>query len=159
MPTLEDLANGMKSLAQGLPAKANQLKKDIASTVNFDLLQTTPVDTGQAVSNWIVQNASASEETRPPFAPNREGYMKQSSGARAWTHRVDAEVVRQANVAPALALAKETINQAQPGEPIHITNNLDYIQALDEGHSSQAENFVERAIILGTDLQKRAKIL
>jgi hypothetical protein len=157
--SLSEVSKQLRQLAKNLPLRVNDLKKDVTKTINFDLLQTTPVDTGQAVSNWQVQLDSAAEGIRPPFVDTPKGFMKQTSGVRAWNHRSDPEVTRQANIGPALEVASATIEQAQPGQEIHVTNNLPYIQALDEGHSSQAQNFVSRAIILGRDLVTRANLL
>lgn len=139
--SLKELSASVRMLATDLPDRANALKQDVARRINFDLLQTTPVDTGQAVSNWQVQNGEAATEPRPAFV---------AGGA-------EPEATRQANIEPAMQLANETVSAAQRGQPIHITNVLPYIQALDEGHSSQAVNFVSRAIILGTDVVSRAK--
>lgn len=157
--TLGDLAKQMRELAVNIPLRANDLKKNVTRTINFDLLQTTPVDTGLAVSNWQVQLDSAATEPREAFVPTPEGYMKQKDGIRNWTHRGDPEVTRQANIEPALELANQTIESATPEQTIHITNVLPYIQALDEGHSAQAQLFVDRAIILGRDLVSRANLV
>jgi hypothetical protein len=156
---LKSFAQQIRYLANNLPQQANEVKKQIARTVDFDLLQSTPVDTGQAVSNWQVTLNTPADNVRPAFAPPPEGYMKQTNGVRVWTHRADPEATRQANLAPAMQLANQTIDAAQPSDVVHITNNLPYIQALDEGHSSQAENFVDRAILLASDIVKRANIL
>jgi hypothetical protein len=157
--SLKSFAQQIRYLANNLPQQGNEIRKQVARTVDFDLLQTTPVDSGQAVSNWQVTLNTPAEGVRPAFAPSPEGYMKQTSGVRAWAHRVDPEATRQANIAPAMEVANQTIDAAQPDDVVHITNNLPYIQALDEGHSSQAENFVDRAILLASDVVKRANIL
>lgn len=157
--TLAEMSKMLRSVAESLSERANTVRKQIVRTVNFDLLQTTPVDTGQAVSNWQVTVDEIPEGTRPPFVLSREGYMQQRKGEKSWVHRVDSEYTRQQNLAPAMQLANATIDAAKPDETIIITNNLPYIQALDEGHSSQAQNFVERAILLGQDVVTRARIV
>lgn len=156
--TLGELSKQMRQLAKDIPSRANTLKQQVARTINFDLLQTTPVDTGAAVSNWIVNKNEAATEIREPFAPTKEGYMKTTKGVSEWTHRNDPEVTRQANIQPALSLANETIDSSAAGEVIHITNNVPYIQALDEGRSKQANLFVDRAIILGENVVSRATL-
>jgi hypothetical protein len=154
--TLGQLAKEMRDLAAAVPVRANEIKQQVARTINFDLLETTPVDTGLAMSNWIVALDEASADIRGPFVGALEGKMVQKDKVRTWTHRGNTEATRQANKAPALALGNATIDSSQPGQEIHLTNNLPYIQALDEGHSSQAALFVDRAIILGEDLLTRA---
>ena len=156
--TLKGLSAQLRQLADELPIRANRIKQETARVVNFDLLQTTPVDTGQAVSNWQVTNGEPATDPRPAFVPSPEGYMKQADGVKTWTHRGDTEATRQANIQPALKIAEEVIAAATPNEPICITNVLPYIQALDEGHSQQAALFVDRAIILGRDVASRVRI-
>lgn len=157
--TLADLGTQMRKLATDIPVRANTLKQQVARTINFGLLQSTPVDTGLAVSNWQVNLDTAATEPRPAFKPTPEGYMKQTKGERAWTHRGDTEVTRQANIAPALELANQTIDSSTPNQSIHITNVLPYIQALDEGHSTQAELFVDKSILLAEKLITRATLV
>lgn len=156
--TLADLAKNMRALAVSVPVKANVVKQNVVRTINFDLLQSTPVDTGAAVSNWQVQADDAATEAREAFVPSPVGFMKRTDHVGAWTHRNDTEVTRQANIAPALEAAEEVIIALEPGQVVHITNVLPYIQALDEGHSAQAALFVDRAIILGRDTVSRATI-
>lgn len=158
--TFKNLAIDFRELSSTLPERANRAKQVAASTINNDLLQITPVDTGLAVSNWIVTLDTPSTETRSAFIPAKEGYSKQTKGVKNWTHRGDPESTRQANIAPASELARATIESAAPGQPICIANNLDYIQLLDTppGHSSQAVKFVDRAIILGREIASRVTI-
>ena len=155
MASMEDLVKRVDKLIIDVPTIGNERKKAAARVINFDLLQITPVDQGIAMSNWIVQNGDASDELRPAFVPSPTGKSVSSKGKREWTNSVDPEVTRSANFGPANDLAQATIDQAQSGVDLHITNNLPYIQALDQGHSSQAANFVDRAIILGTDRASR----
>jgi hypothetical protein len=157
--TFGELSKQFRELAATLPIRANQAKQVLASTVDADLLRVTPVDTGQAVSNWQVTLDTPATEPIPAYAPAHEGYMKQTKGVKAWTHKAPPEVTRQANAAPASEAARTTIQAAQPGQPIYITNPLDYIELLDQGHSSQAPAlFVDRAIILGRDVLSRVRI-
>ena len=153
--TLKQFAQDMRNLAASLPEKSNEIRKQVARTVNFDLLQTTPVDSGQAVSNWQATLNTPAEDTRPAYVPSPEGRMKRG----VWTHTADPEATRQANIAPAIEAANQVIDAAKPDDVIHFTNNLPYIQALDEGHSTQAANFVDRAILLASEAVKRANIL
>jgi hypothetical protein len=154
--TFQGMSAQFRELAQTLPLRANEAKKTLASTIENDLLQVTPVDTGQAVSNWQVTVDTPAEDTVPPYAPAREGYMK---GVRTWTHRADPSQTRVDNASSALDVSRPIIAGAQPGQPIFITNSVDYIQALDDGHSSQAPAlFVDRAIILGRDVLSRVTI-
>lgn len=157
--TLAEMSKQVRELATNLPVRANALKQQAARTVNFGLLQDTPVDTGLAVSNWQVNLDAAATEPRPAFVPSPEGKTSHKKGVSSRVHVADPEAVRQANIALALPLANETIDSSSPGQPIHLTNVLPYIKALDEGHSAQAELFVDRSIIRAENLVSRASLL
>ena len=157
--TFQGLSAQFRELAQTLSVRANEAKKTLASTIENDLLQVTPVDTGQAVSNWQVTLTAPAEDPIAPYAPAREGYMKQSKGVRTWTHRDDPSQIRADNSSAALEVSRPIIAAAQPSQPIFITNALDYIEVLNQGHSTQAPAlFVDRAIILGRDVLSRVTI-
>lgn len=145
--TLTALSKELRELAAALPERVNVVKQKTARAINNSLLANTPVDTGLAVSNWQVQLDNPATEPRAAFVPTAEGFMKGPAGGKAWTHRADTETTRQANIGPAQAAAEQVITKSQPGQVIHITNTLPYIQALDEGHSAQAELFVDKALI------------
>jgi hypothetical protein len=98
--TLGQLAQYCRNLASELPTRTSDLRKEVARTVNFDLLQVTPVDTGKAVSNWQVTLDAPAEGIRPAYVPSPEGFMQNGT----WTHSVDPELTRQANIAPAMEL-------------------------------------------------------
>ena len=55
---------------------------------------------------------------------------------------------------------RSTIAQRKPGQVIFITNNLPYIQRLNEGSSSQAPaNFVEMAVMEGERVIRKGRLL
>ena len=90
-----------------------------------DVLVESPVDTGRFRSNWMTSVGAPSTETV-------EGTQK----------------VRRAPAST--AEVKEIEDEAKKlGDgvtSIHFTNNLDYAQQLEAGHSSQNEGFVARAV-------------
>jgi hypothetical protein len=91
----------------------------------------TPVDTGRARSNWIVRIGEASSEVREP-----------------------------AEVGSVLAEGQAVISQYRGGSSIHITNNLPYINRLNEGWSAQASpGFVETAVQIATEAVGKSKLL
>ena len=157
--TFGELSKSLRGVAAAIPEGANRIKQQVARAINISLLENTPVDTGLAVSNWQVQLDEGASEQRDAFVPSPSGYMKGKHGSRVWTHQADTEATRQANIAPATELANVTIASAQPGQPIHITNVVEYINALDEGHSAQAELFVDKAFIFAQDTLASAKLL
>ena len=106
----------------------------LALAADQTLVSATPVDTGRARSNWMVQLGSASSETRDPMP---EGQLLSEAAATISAYRS---------------------TPAGPGPEIHITNNLPYIQRLNEGHSAQAPAaFVEQAIQVAYSAVRKAK--
>ena len=95
----------------------------VTLSVNEKLVETTPVDTGFARASWIPSVG----------APSRTvgGAPGSPSGA--------AQAAGQADVATNQEL-----------RTLHITNNVQYIQKLNDGHSGQQPAlFVERSIESG----------
>lgn len=158
--TFGDFAKNLRQAAKDLPVRVNALKVQVAATANNDLVRSTPVDTGEAMSNWIVQADSAATDVRPAFVPSPRGYVSKKGGAHVWTHKVDPDITRSNNLAPALQAAQSTLDSIQPEQTIHITNNVPHIGYLNDGSATHAPvQFVERAIILARDLVNRATIV
>lgn len=124
------------SFARKMRFRANEADRNVNRTVQrvgIAAHQTvaigTPVDTGQARSNWFVTLGAPSGDTRPPFFPGEQG----STGA--------------ANVQAVLAEGRGIIGQRKPGVDLWISNNLPYIGKLNEGSSAQAPAmFVQAAV-------------
>lgn len=92
----------------------------------------TPVDTGRAKSNWIVTLGS-------PSGATINAYSEGEGGSTA-----------AANEAAAQAQAESVISgyDGDAGLEIHITNNLPYIEELNQGSSMQAApGYVEQALV------------
>lgn len=84
----------------------------------------TPVDTGWARANWFV-SVGAAEPGRHPRLDPAAPAPTQPGGAAA-------------EAAEAVTFAALAIVGAQLGQPIHIVNDVPYIEALNDGHSRQA---------------------
>lgn len=117
---LGQFANLMKERAASLPVRVNEIKQEIATIGLVQLVQNTPVDTGEAVSNWQVGMDQMPVGTRPPFVPG-----------------IDRSTEEQNKLA-VLAEAKAPLASSKPGQTIHLTNNTEYIRELNEGSSPQA---------------------
>lgn len=157
MPDLLSLANDMSALSAKLGLFGNQVVEDVATTILNDLVQVTPVDTGTAVTNWVVtlDTPALGGLVLAPFVPSAKGRMKKG----VWVHTVPPSVTAQANVPQTLQAGLDVITKKQPGQTIYITNNAPYINMLNDGSSQQApRNFVERAVILGEQVTKNAKL-
>jgi hypothetical protein len=115
-----------KNTATNLTAKVNK----IALQVLLNILQSTPVDTGMAISNWILSLSDPSDEQIPPYSPGSKGST------------------RQRNIGAAYNTAQAGIQDRTPKQIIYITNSLPYIGLLNDGSSSQAPSgFVQSAVL------------
>jgi len=105
-----------------------------SSAVLHELVQSTPVDTGRAISNWQVGVGSAPADEIPPHVPG-------TKGSTAEANRSIAEQLGDEQLAGYVS---------GRGQAIHIVNNAKHIGALNDGHSRQAPaGFVEAAVQRG----------
>lgn len=141
MASLLDLATRLEAINDRIPKAANELAIESAIAVVSDLSIKTPVDTSQALSNWIVTLENPSSITIKAHYEGKRGSTKGTSAA---------ETISKARV----ALANK-----KAGQKIYIANNLDYIRWLNDGNSTQEpEGFVERATLIGRKFLKRFKL-
>lgn len=141
MAGLLDLAASLEKKAKAIDVAASQLAADTALTIVADLAYKTPVDTSQALSNWLVTLDAPSTEKVKPHYPGEGGSTQRASAA---------ETINQ---------ARSILANKKPGQKIYITNNLPYIRRLNEGHSKQAPaGFVERSILIGRKARKNFKL-
>ena len=109
--------------------------KSVARIGNREVVRATPVDTGLARSNWIASpGAPASFSRSTPFAP-----LPQGTDSRKFNETANANAAIQEN--------ERAIDQRQSEQVLNITNNVSYVQRLNDGSSVQAAaGFVQRAI-------------
>lgn len=115
-----------------------------SQTILRDLVDNTPVDTSQALSNWIVSTGVPSNVQRNAISPGKKGST--ATGSRLATIAIgNADLARQ--------LRRST-------DVVFITNNEDYIVELDEGYSpQQPPGFVDRAAALGAEAIRTERLL
>lgn len=129
MPSLNDFSRRITVRGRGIAENTDRLVRKVALAADQAVVMGTPVDTGRARSNWIAQIGSAPSGTIEPYAPGEAG---STTGA---------------NSQAAIDQAEAVISGYNNGQEIHITNNLPYIQRLNDGYSAQAPaNFVEQAV-------------
>lgn len=115
----------------GLNGLTEKVMRGLTLDITANLVETTPVDIGWARANWV-PSLKAPIDNDPGKKPN-EG---------------DTAI---ANAAQAAATVKAALYKIEDGFAF-ITNNVQYIQRLNEGHSSQAPaGFVEAAIDSAVD--------
>lgn len=118
------------------------LHRKVAIAVHQAVTIATPVDEGRARSNWLVGIGRARGETIPPYNPGRRG---STAGP---------------NTQQSINAARSAVGTHAPGRDIHVTNNLDYIQFLNQGSSAQAPaNYVQTAALQAAAAVGGARIL
>lgn len=132
MATLADLQKRMYAKADKVADAGNEAKKHVAKSIVKYLVNITPVDTSQALSNWQASNGGL------VVFPVRAFYLGQAGSTQGQS--ADAAYEEAAAI---IALAK-------PGEPIYLSNVLPYIRRLDDGSSTQHPGgFVRASAIVG----------
>ena len=130
MGDTNDFVRRIEIRASKIKDNANKIKRKAALVIDQTVVLATPVDTGRARSNWIVQLNSPNTSTIEPY----------STGNKLGLSDI-------ANATSAINQGSSVISQAKTGDSIYISNNLDYIGKLNEGSSRQApEQFVQKAI-------------
>lgn len=133
----------MQKRADALVAATNALVKRVALTADQTVVLATPVDTGRARSNWITTINSPNSGTIDPYSPGDKLGIGETANAQA-----------------AIDQARTVINTRQPGQSVHITNNLEYIGELNNGSSKQAPaNFVGKAVVAAIQAVKSSRVI
>lgn len=138
MPDLAAFAKRIRKLGKNIPVNADQLLILTAGAVNQTVVLATPHDTGRARGNWQISiGAPITEEIE----------------------RLDP--TGQATINANQTVIKSIQGKSRQGKrSIFLTNNLSYIQPLNEGTSSQAPaGFVEQAVRAGVRAAKKVKLL
>lgn len=140
MGTLRDLKTAMDRLSKQIPVNAQGMVKQTVLAIDQVLVVSTPVDTGRARANWVV-GTGPSTKAIDAYAPGKGG----STAAE--------------NAEAALAQARAFLDSTD-ASTIYISNDLDYIEYLNQGTSAQAPaGFIEEAVQAGIDAVKNAKVL
>lgn len=124
MAELGDLDGILKKAGQTIADNADRLTRRCALAVDAAVVLATPVDTGRARANWQVEIGGPASGVVEPT--DKSGQTAISAGTKV-------------------------IQDYKGGNSINITNNLPYIERLNEGWSKQAPaGFVEQAVNVGT---------
>ncbi len=130
MPSLSEFSKRIIVRGRRVREEAEAITRKVALAADQAVVSGTPVDTGRARSNWIVALGEPSSTVIEAYVPGEGGNTAAS------------------NTQAALDQGARVIRSYRTGQEIHITNNLPYIQRLNEGYSAQAPaNFVEQAVL------------
>lgn len=127
----------LKSLRSFLARELNRVEMKVATRVNRavvimvrELAIATPVDTSQALSNWIVGIGAVDPSYITPWSPGFAGSTQAAS------------------VAETVAAAKVMLEGRKLGTRVFVSNSAPYIRKLNAGSSRQAPaGFVEGAVM------------
>lgn len=124
MPTVS-LANRLDRLARSLVTRVQEVVQTVAIEIGDEVVSRTPVLTGYARGNW---RPSVNEPERRPVS------VLDPTGAQT------------------IARIRTVARTSRPGDEVIISNNIDYIAALNAGHSPQAPaGYIETAVRVGTE--------
>lgn len=134
MANLKQFAQRMKILGKRIEVNADKETITLAGLISQTVILATPVDTGRARGNWFA--SISTPKLKASFIATDPSGQARISGNSA------------------------IISQRGKNQPIFITNNLPYIQALNQGHSAQAPAaFVEIAIATASAHLKSVRLL
>lgn len=112
MLNVAEIQSEVASAIEAVDEHVSQVKRKISFQLLSDLIEDTPVDTGRARNGWDL-TADQPSDYVPPEGQDRYP-------------------------APDAGLMIVALNDSDPFGVIWIVNNVVYIVALDEGHSSRS---------------------
>lgn len=144
MGSFDDFSRRMGQIASDIPERADKVVRKTVLAVDQALVLSTPVDKGRARSNWIAALDQATDDTVDAYV---EGDGGSTAGANA-----------TAAMAQAAGVAADYDGDLH--NEVHVTNNLPYIEVLNDGSSAQAPaDFVGEAVRAGVDAVKGSRLL
>lgn len=146
MPVLpfSQLAPRMDALSRAMPKIGTKLVQAAARGIGETVVDTTPVDTGLARSNWQA-SLNAPAPLRPPY----------SAG-------VKLGISETANSSAAKAQQKQVIEQfdARRDQRLVISNFVPYIGAINNGGPFiRAHSMVQQGLLVGRQILQTIKVL
>lgn len=145
MSDLNQFSVRMSSIAKDVLLRTERVVRAAALAADAAVVTATPVDTGRARSNWLVEIDLPANGTREPYAPGSKLGLGDS-----------------ANLSAAIEHAAERISgfNIENNSEIHITNNLHYIGDLNNGTSRQApENFVQIGVSAAAEKVRQSRLV
>jgi hypothetical protein len=144
--TFDDFVHRINVHADNVPREVGKVVRLTALAVDQTVVMATPVDTGRARSNWIVSVDKPVDAVIEPYVALPKG-----KGA--------GKLGETGNAQAAMNQGQEVIATREPEQSICITNNVEYITALNDGSSAQAPAlFIESAVDAGVAAVNGAKI-
>lgn len=132
MSTPNEVASRIQKLADSFVTNVKVYGTRIALNIHKELVETTPVDSATAISNWRVTRDAPAGDVIPAYVPGKKG----STAA--------------ANRAIAINTAEAVLSNYRGRFRVFVFNNVSYLAILNDGSSKQAPaGFVQVAILKG----------
>lgn len=108
----------LQRFTSNAPKEVNEVKRAVSLEFFSSVIRDTPVDSGRARGNWQTTNGQAARSTVERDDPSGDAATRE---------------------------AEQTIKDSVIDSPIFMSNNLPYIEPLENGSSAQApEGMVKR---------------
>lgn len=108
-----EVAAGLKIIAKGIGEASNLVGAQACLSAGIYLARNTPIDTGQAKSNWQASRVRPRTSTRTAYAVGKKG------------------TTAEANISATIAQIRSQCASRRNNQQMFLTNNLDYIEKLN----------------------------
>ncbi len=140
-----DLPRVMRARSNQVVRSAGRITRKAATVIDREVVQSTPVDTGKARSNWLASLNIPLNAVIPPYSPGRH-----------------LGVAETANAGAAIAQAAVPIASFNPtrDRAIFLTNNVFYVGLLnnDETSTQAPRFFIQTAVRRGIEAVRSERI-
>lgn len=154
MGSLVQFSKNIRKRGRQVENAGTRFTKAVAKRALRALVTTTPVDTGNARSNWRVGIGASTSAEIPPYAPGKKLGIGETANAGA---AISAGIARINSVRGKSGVGLTTA--------IYITNNTGYIgnlpngKGLNDGYSPQAPaGFIEAALADSTSAIRNLRV-
>jgi hypothetical protein len=153
MATIIQFSRNIRKIGSKIQNNSVNLVKSVSKQTLRDLVDGTPVDTGEARSNWRVSIGGQKRNIIPPHYPGEKLGLQEKRNAR----ETISEGIKEINT---LRVGQFKRGTGQAGSSVKITNNVPYIDDLRRGTSKQQPNdWVERAFSEARNIIVQAKLM
>lgn len=152
MVTLIQFSKNIRKIGSKIENNSVNLVKSVSKQTLRKLVLGTPVDTGEARSNWRVSIGGEKRSIIEPYSPGEKLGISEKRNASG----AISEGISEIN---SLRVGRFKRGTGEAGSSVKISNNVPYIDDLRKGSSKQQPNdWVERAFSEAKGLISQAKL-
>ena len=138
---LFDLSEYFRRLKGDIEQESNRYTQKYLSELLLELVDKTPVDTSEALSNWQVSIGAPAGARIEPYFPGKKGSTEAQSARAAYEAGVPI------------------IKSRRYGDTVYISNLAEHIVYLEAGTSAQAPSgIVDLALMIAEERMRNVKI-